>query len=313
MSTISNGPVTLHVEDSGGDGRPVVLIHGWPLSGASWSAQVPALTEAGYRVVTYDRRGFGESDKPGDASAYDYDTLTGDLDAVLTGLDLRDVDPRRVLDGRRRGGPLPRRARLGPRAQRRLRGRDPALPRSSTATTPTAPSTTTPSPASRPGSRPTRAASSTASPATSSAPTASCRSARRSSRRRSASPCRPTCTPRGSASARGPPTSARDLATITVPTLVIHGDSDAHRAVREVGRAHRGAGRRQRAARHRGRPARHQHLARRGVQPRAAGVPPALTSAPVTTPQGGVQAGSGLRLGCRGAAVDAGLLALLRR
>ncbi len=79
MSTISNGSVNLHVEDSGGDGRPVVLVHGWPLSGASWSAQVPALTDAGYRVVTYDRRGFGESDKPGDASGYDYDTLTGDL------------------------------------------------------------------------------------------------------------------------------------------------------------------------------------------------------------------------------------------
>ena len=91
MSTISNGPVNLHVEDSGGDGRPVVLIHGWPLSGASWSGQVPALTDAGYRVVTYDRRGFGASDKPGDASTYDYDTLTGDLDAVLTGLDLREV------------------------------------------------------------------------------------------------------------------------------------------------------------------------------------------------------------------------------
>ena len=91
MSTISNGPVTLHVEDSGGEGRPVVLVHGWPLSGASWSAQVPALTGAGYRVVTYDRRGFGESDKPGDASGYDYDTLTGDLAAVLTGLDLDDV------------------------------------------------------------------------------------------------------------------------------------------------------------------------------------------------------------------------------
>ena len=91
MSTISNGSVTLHVEDTGGDGRPVVLVHGWPLSGASWSDQVPALTDAGYRVVTYDRRGFGESDKPGDASDYDYDTLTGDLDAVLTGLDLRDV------------------------------------------------------------------------------------------------------------------------------------------------------------------------------------------------------------------------------
>ena len=91
MSTISNGSVTLHVEDSGGEGRPVVLVHGWPLSGASWSDQVPALTGAGYRVVTYDRRGFGESDKPGDASRYDYDTLTSDLEAVMTGLDLTDA------------------------------------------------------------------------------------------------------------------------------------------------------------------------------------------------------------------------------
>ena len=78
----------LHVTDSGGDGRPVVLVHGWPLSGESWSEQVPALTEAGYRVVRYDRRGFGQSD-PGDI--YDYDALTGDLDNVLTDLDLRDV------------------------------------------------------------------------------------------------------------------------------------------------------------------------------------------------------------------------------
>jgi len=91
MSTITNGSVSLHVEDTGGDGRPVVLIHGWPLSGASWSEQVPALTDAGYRVVTYDRRGFGESGKPGDASTYEYDTLTSDLDAVLRGLDLHDV------------------------------------------------------------------------------------------------------------------------------------------------------------------------------------------------------------------------------
>ena len=91
MSTISNGSVNLHVEDSGGDGRPVVLVHGWPLSGASWSAQVPALTDAGYRVVTYDRRGFGRSDKPGESSSYDYDTLTSDLDVVVTELDLRDL------------------------------------------------------------------------------------------------------------------------------------------------------------------------------------------------------------------------------
>lgn len=78
----------LHVVDSGGEGRPVVLIHGWPLSGESWSEQVPALKDAGYRVVTYDRRGFGQSD-PGDS--YDYDALAGDLDNILKDLDLTDV------------------------------------------------------------------------------------------------------------------------------------------------------------------------------------------------------------------------------
>ena len=91
MATVQNGSVSLHVEDTGGEGRPVVLIHGWPLSGASWSEQVPALTGAGYRVVTYDRRGFGSSSKPGADCTYDYDTLTTDLDAVLTELDLRDA------------------------------------------------------------------------------------------------------------------------------------------------------------------------------------------------------------------------------
>ena len=91
MSTLTNGSVDIHFEDTGGDGRPVVLIHGWPLSGASWADQVPALTDAGYRVVTYDRRGFGESGKPGTDSGYDYDTLTGDLDALMTELDLRDA------------------------------------------------------------------------------------------------------------------------------------------------------------------------------------------------------------------------------
>lgn len=78
----------LHVTDTGGDGRPVVLIHGWPLSSASWSEQVPALTDAGYRVVAYDRRGFGKSD-PGDS--YDYDALAADLDNVLQDLDLTDA------------------------------------------------------------------------------------------------------------------------------------------------------------------------------------------------------------------------------
>ena len=78
----------IHVADSGGDGRPVVLIHGWPLSGESWGEQLAPLRDAGYRVVVYDRRGFGRSD-PGDG--YDYDKLAGDLDSVLTDLDLDDV------------------------------------------------------------------------------------------------------------------------------------------------------------------------------------------------------------------------------
>ena len=78
----------LSVFDSGGDGRPVVLIHGWPLSHVSWSAQTEALGEAGYRVVAYDRRGFGKSD-PGDS--YDYDALTDDLANVIDDLDLTNV------------------------------------------------------------------------------------------------------------------------------------------------------------------------------------------------------------------------------
>ena len=85
--TSDTGPLELNVEESG-QGRPVVLIHGWPLSGQSWSAQVEALAQH-YRVVTYDRRGFGDSAKP--AGGYDYDTLAGDLHGLLEALDLRDV------------------------------------------------------------------------------------------------------------------------------------------------------------------------------------------------------------------------------
>ncbi|SDR73079.1 alpha/beta fold hydrolase [Agrococcus carbonis] len=81
--------VRLHIDDSGGDGRPVVLIHGWPLSAESWAEQADALGRAGYRVVAYDRRGFGRSDKPDDG--YDYDTLAADLDGVMRQLDLRDA------------------------------------------------------------------------------------------------------------------------------------------------------------------------------------------------------------------------------
>ncbi len=81
-------PIELHYTDQGA-GAPVVLIHGWPLSGRSWENQVPALVEAGHRVVTYDRRGFGESSQPW--GGYDYDTFAADLDALLTELDLREA------------------------------------------------------------------------------------------------------------------------------------------------------------------------------------------------------------------------------
>ena len=70
-----------------GQGQPVVLIHGWPLSHRMWEAQINALTEAGYRCVAYDRRGFGESGRP--TGGYDYDTFGSDLNDLMTQLDLK--------------------------------------------------------------------------------------------------------------------------------------------------------------------------------------------------------------------------------
>lgn len=90
MATLPRDDIELYYTDHGGDGRPVVLVHGWPLSGESWEDTVPALRDAGYRVVTYDRRGFGRSGWS-DAGGYDYDLLTGDLAALLDELDLSDV------------------------------------------------------------------------------------------------------------------------------------------------------------------------------------------------------------------------------
>jgi non-heme chloroperoxidase len=94
MSTITVGKensssIELYYEDHG-SGPPVVLIHGWPLSGASWEKQLVALLAAGRRVITYDRRGFGRSSKP--AAGYTYDTFAADLDVVLNTLDLKNVD-----------------------------------------------------------------------------------------------------------------------------------------------------------------------------------------------------------------------------
>jgi non-heme chloroperoxidase len=84
----NGSPIELYYEDHG-SGAPVVLIHGWPLSGRSWEKQVPALVEDGYRVITYDRRGFGASSQPWDG--YDYDTFAADLNTLLERLDLTGV------------------------------------------------------------------------------------------------------------------------------------------------------------------------------------------------------------------------------
>lgn len=97
VGTENSAPIELHYDDHG-SGSPVVLIHGWPLSGRSWENQVPALVEAGHRVITYDRRGFGRSSQPW--NGYDYDTLADDLAALLDQLDLRDA----VLVGFSMGG-----------------------------------------------------------------------------------------------------------------------------------------------------------------------------------------------------------------
>ncbi len=79
--------IDLYYEDHG-SGKPVVLIHGYPLSGASWEKQLPVLLDAGHRVITYDRRGFGKSSQP--TTGYNYDTFAADLHQVVTHLKLRD-------------------------------------------------------------------------------------------------------------------------------------------------------------------------------------------------------------------------------
>ncbi|MEG0053405.1 MAG: alpha/beta hydrolase [Comamonas sp.] len=88
ISQSSAPAVQLHYQDFG-QGPPIVLIHGWPLSGRTWEAQVGHLVDAGYRVIAYDRRGFGASSQPW--SGYDYDTLAGDLHELITVLKLEDV------------------------------------------------------------------------------------------------------------------------------------------------------------------------------------------------------------------------------
>lgn len=84
----NSADIELYYEDHG-SGKPVVLIHGYPLSGASWEKQVPVLLQAGFRVITYDRRGFGKSSQP--TTGYNYDVFAEDLQKLITHLKLRDV------------------------------------------------------------------------------------------------------------------------------------------------------------------------------------------------------------------------------
>ncbi len=93
----NTAPIDLYYEDHGA-GRPVVLIHGFPLNGRAWERQERALIAGGHRVITYDRRGFGNSSRP--ITGYDYDTFAADLDKLVTILDLRDFD----LAGHSMGG-----------------------------------------------------------------------------------------------------------------------------------------------------------------------------------------------------------------
>jgi non-heme chloroperoxidase len=84
----SETPVKIYYEDLG-HGKPIVLIHGWPLDSQMWEFQIPALVQSGHRVISYDRRGFGKSSKPWDG--YDYDTLSEDLKILIEQLDLHEV------------------------------------------------------------------------------------------------------------------------------------------------------------------------------------------------------------------------------
>lgn len=88
VATENSTDVELYYTDQG-SGQPVVLIHGFPLDGESWFKQQSALLDAGYRVIAYDRRGFGQSSKPG--SGFDYDTFAADLHALIDDLDLTDA------------------------------------------------------------------------------------------------------------------------------------------------------------------------------------------------------------------------------
>ena len=209
---------------------------------------MPALVEAGHRVVTYDRRGFGNSSQPW--GGYDYDTFAADLEALLDHLDLQRRDARRLLDGRRRGRRATS-ARYGTERVRRPCSPGPSRRTSTRATTtPTAASTTRRSPQFEGGVKGDRLAFLDEF----TTQLLQRRTARTQGQRAAARCTRATiaafASPKGTLdciAAFGRTDFRDDLEKIAVPTLVIHGDSDAHRAVRGQRQAHRRGDRRQRA------------------------------------------------------------------
>src|SRR2546430_12624069 len=125
VGTENSADIELHYKDHGA-GKPIVLIHGYPLDANSWERQERALLAAGYRCISYDRRGFGHSSQP--STGYDYDTFAADLKALLDHLARPGRRARGVLDGHRRGDALPRDVRLGRSQQGGAYRVDPAVP-----------------------------------------------------------------------------------------------------------------------------------------------------------------------------------------
>ncbi|MBS3739303.1 MAG: alpha/beta hydrolase, partial [Psychroflexus sp.] len=93
----NSNSIELYYEDYG-SGQPVILIHGWPLSHRMWDTQINALVNAGFRVIAYDRRGFGQSSKP--FTGYDYNTMASDLKDIIDQLELKNI----ILAGFSMGG-----------------------------------------------------------------------------------------------------------------------------------------------------------------------------------------------------------------
>src|SRR5579864_1525929 len=121
----NSAAISLYYEDHGA-GQPVVLIHGYPLSSASWEKQIPVLLNAGHRVITYDRRGFGKSSQP--TTGYNYDTFAEDLHKLLTHLKLRDFALVGFSMGGRRSSSLLGKIRIERREQGRVPFVGSALP-----------------------------------------------------------------------------------------------------------------------------------------------------------------------------------------